>query len=617
MAQLKNTVVSGSLRATDSLLSITAQFKILNAPTTSNSLTYGPGTQGQILRSNGTTIYWDSVLDTGHGGTGVDSHTANRLVWSTSATTIQAGDNHYVNTTKVGINLTSEPSYNFYVNGTSYLNDNARINGNLYFEADKDIYFNYNSIDWPILDNANNGNVSLNACGENLLLGYNKTSHICMYYTNSDNSTRTEFFEINDNGAYALTRFGVNGQNTSYNLYVNGTSYFNGAMTVAGNILPAANNTYALGSSSDEWGTTYTRQIYARHFDASANYTDDRNMYYGYNSGNIHYFYSHDGTTRTQRAYIGATGLVINQPAANRNAGIIGTYDYTKAALIWSMGTSYNVAVDGSGLGNLYGAAYGYQGQTYLGSKNYAGGHQFIWCNNGSPQVALGSNGIWIKKGGGLYWDPYVESESDASDVTSIYQITSGVAGGTELRINQQNDATDVINLCTNSHIYMNSKKAFTINDSWLRINEDKGFSSGIYTGSSLIRTDNQLQVGSSGSKFYANSSGNTYCSSHAYSDGNMYAHGIWANRVDGEKQVGVDNGTAGKLYLWSNNSEKGLYSGSGYQTGYIIRVTSNRVYFADAYTRTNTALAYSQSALGYDAYTYLAGWNGYELRAI
>jgi len=57
------------------------------------------------------------------------------------------------------------------------------------------------------------------------------------------------------------------------------------------------------------------------------------------------------------------------------------------------------------------------------------------------------------------------------------------VAGGTELRISQLNDAADVINLCTGKYIYLNSKRAFIINDSWLRINEDNGFASGVYFG--------------------------------------------------------------------------------------------------------------------------------------
>lgn len=115
--------------------------------------------------------------------------------------------------------------------------------------------------------------------------------------------------------------------------------------------------------------------------------------------------------------------------------------------------------------------------------------------------------------GGGIYWNPYIESAEDGTDAASITVIAHGVAGGTELRIQQQNDANDIINLVVNNSIFLNSKKAFRVNDNWLRINEDSSFKGGIYTGTSLIRSDNQLQVGDSGNKFYANSAGSGYFS--------------------------------------------------------------------------------------------------------
>lgn len=117
--------------------------------------------------------------------------------------------------------------------------------------------------------------------------------------------------------------------------------------------------------------------------------------------------------------------------------------------------------------------------------------------------------------GGGIYWNPYVESATDGSDAASITVIKSGVANGTELRIQQQNDADDVINLVVNNSIFLNSKRAFRIHDEWLRINEDSSFNYGIYTGASLVRSDNQLQVGDSGNAFYANSTGNGYLSNN------------------------------------------------------------------------------------------------------
>lgn len=60
MAILKDSVVTGSLRVTDTLYSNTNQFTVLNIPTASNGTTFGPGTNGQILKSNGTSVYWAS-----------------------------------------------------------------------------------------------------------------------------------------------------------------------------------------------------------------------------------------------------------------------------------------------------------------------------------------------------------------------------------------------------------------------------------------------------------------------------------------------------------------------------------------------------------------------------
>jgi hypothetical protein len=80
------------------------------------------------------------VLPTKHGGTGANAHTANRLVWSNTATKLVAGY-HYANTTKVGINYTSgEPTQNFLVNGTSaFLGDINIYTG----DNDRSLIFGY------------------------------------------------------------------------------------------------------------------------------------------------------------------------------------------------------------------------------------------------------------------------------------------------------------------------------------------------------------------------------------------------------------------------------------------------------------------------------------------
>ena len=91
--------------------------------------------------------------------------------------------------------------------------------------------------------------------------------------------------------------------------------------------------------------------------------------------------------------------IYTSQPSSGRRHGIIGTYDPNRAAAIWSMGSSYQIAADGTTFGNLYGAAYAYFGSGYTFGSGYSEGHSFVWCQNGSPYVALG-NGIWT--GGGL-----------------------------------------------------------------------------------------------------------------------------------------------------------------------------------------------------------------------
>lgn len=72
------------------------------------------------------------ILATKHGGTGNSTHTANRLVWSESATKLSATNNHYASATQIAVNSTAAPTgYTFLVNGKTHLNGDARVTGNL------------------------------------------------------------------------------------------------------------------------------------------------------------------------------------------------------------------------------------------------------------------------------------------------------------------------------------------------------------------------------------------------------------------------------------------------------------------------------------------------------
>jgi hypothetical protein len=82
--------------------------------------------------------------------------------------------------------------------------------------------------------------------------------------------------------------------------------------------------------------------------------------------------------------------------ATNRQSGIYGTYDSTKIDHIWSMGTAYDIASDGSTFGNLYGLAYKHTNNPTGGTM--AGGHQMVWTNNGTPRSAMGYGGFWTSQ---------------------------------------------------------------------------------------------------------------------------------------------------------------------------------------------------------------------------
>ena len=58
------------------------------------------------------------------------------------------------------------------------------------------------------------------------------------------------------------------------------------------------------------------------------------------------------------------------------------------------------------------------------------------------------------------------------------------------------------------SFIEGEGKEMFRYSDAWLRINEDSDFTSGIYCGTGILRTDGQFEVGSGGNKFQVTSAG-------------------------------------------------------------------------------------------------------------
>lgn len=81
--------------------------------------------------------------------------------------------------------------------------------------------------------------------------------------------------------------------------------------------------------------------------------------------------------------------------------------------------------------------------------------------------------------GGGIYWNPYVESASDGSDAASITLVRSGVVGGTTLVLSQMNDTNDTIQFKTNNaaRLYHNSYPILTTQNTY--VSNNKGYING------------------------------------------------------------------------------------------------------------------------------------------
>lgn len=78
--------------------------------------------------------------------------------------------------------------------------------------------------------------------------------------------------------------------------------------------------------------------------------------------------------------------------------------------------------------------------------------------------------------GGGIFWNPNVESATDSTDAASITLVKAGVAGGTTLVLSQMNDANDTIQFKTNAaaRLYHNSYPILTTQNTY--VNNHKGY---------------------------------------------------------------------------------------------------------------------------------------------
>lgn len=115
------------------------------------------------------------------------------------------------------------------------------------------------------------------------------------------------------------------------------------------------------------------------------------------------------------RISVTTDGKLTPYSTSTRRSGVYGVYDAAKIGHIWSMGTGYMIADDGSNFGNLYGFAYKHITNTTGGTM--ANGHQAVWCENGAPRVALGTN-FWVANAASIGGNMSVAGTASADTMT-------------------------------------------------------------------------------------------------------------------------------------------------------------------------------------------------------
>jgi len=139
-------------------------------------------------------------------------------------------------------------------------------------------------------------------------------------------------------------------------------------------------------------------------------------------------------------------------------------------------------------------------------------------------------------------------------------------------------------------------KEIIRYSDTWLRINEDKDFSNGIYCGSGILRTDGNFQVGASGTRLTVTTAGNvgigeTGPSSKLYIKGTTSTTSSQLMRI---KSTTYLPSSPGRMieFIRSNDSVRGYISmnmyGVQYNTTSDYRLKENITPINDALDRLN-----------------------------
>lgn len=155
MAQLKNLLVNGATRIVGTLYANLLKTNTIEVPTEQGGIIYGPGSSGQVLKSDGANVYWGTVSSSGgailYGVCDTAAETVNKTVSIPDVTELVTGltiqvkftnTNSATNPTLQVNSLTAKPMYLY---GTTVFSTTAATTG---WNAGSVVQLTYDGTGW-------------------------------------------------------------------------------------------------------------------------------------------------------------------------------------------------------------------------------------------------------------------------------------------------------------------------------------------------------------------------------------------------------------------------------------------------------------------------------------
>lgn len=389
--------------------------------TTVNGLIpFQSGGQGNGHSALGTSSWYfkEAFIDTVNGtNLFLRGQTGNRLIWLNGSKMLDT-TGHYASGSKIAVNSTEEPGYNFYVNGTSYFVNNVGIAG---YDANYKLYVNGKSYF--------TGTIRAKTVGSSWLDGQTRTDRSALLVTDATDSD-SYWPWISHHNISSKRYFSLGQLNSS--IYLIGTTdtrttdgydygwqfdFSNGVMTVPGNIQPVSTNTQTLGTSSLRWAKVYigTADTYGSttkgvYWNAGVPTAMTYELKSTVNSG-----------TATSIAYYSGTNVVSSGSIVTDGSFLhdVSSLYVTKNDWEFALGHNYtnqdaSLKADAGGIEIAFNTTN--EGQTktqikpdfiYIGKKESDGNfHSTITTDNASGSITAGGS-LWVSQnndtGGGIH----------------------------------------------------------------------------------------------------------------------------------------------------------------------------------------------------------------------